>query len=486
MSSARTYWSRFVDRITGVSVNLGIGKIDFKPATKKKQEIQSDDTAPRLESLCAGIELVSRDDYTMILVKRLLDENTKSIKIITYTAEVDSGLFDKYHSKGIKNIEIFKRSILSDLAEEQEYNIKRLVQNSSVVKWRKKQKSFSVSKKLSHAATNGLTITQFFYDSPPTRRAYIFDDSEAIAACYEVVENWADTGGSIYKGMTTSPAMYVKNDSPVGSLILEELLQFTEVLRRVSRSWKEESAVLLGLAPWRGNGRTPLVRPRAVLLDMDGVLYDSLEQYTQGWQGAFETVGVIYPKEEVYKEEGRDGKEVIRLYLNKIGYNNITTEVINNIYSEKTKIMDGLAAPNIMSGARELVGAISDSGLDIWVVTGSSRPDTARKISQDFSGLIQKNHVITGKDVAAGKPNPAPYIMACSRAGIFPNNAIVIENAPLGIQSADIAGTFCLAVNTGDVLQDSVLEESGARIVFKSCSHLARLWEEIIVILGDY
>jgi beta-phosphoglucomutase-like phosphatase (HAD superfamily) len=50
---------------------------------------------------------------------------------------------------------------------------------------------------------------------------------------------------------------------------------------------------------------------------------------------------------------------------------------------------------------------------------------------------------------------------------------VVIENAPLGIQSAKAAGIFTVAINTG-ILDDGILWESGADLLFKDWKDLMK------------
>ena len=52
---------------------------------------------------------------------------------------------------------------------------------------------------------------------------------------------------------------------------------------------------------------------------------------------------------------------------------------------------------------------------------------------------------------------------------------IVIENAPLGVESAVAAGIYTVAVNTGPI-PDIVLLNAGANILFPSMSALADSW----------
>ena len=75
--------------------------------------------------------------------------------------------------------------------------------------------------------------------------------------------------------------------------------------------------------------------------------------------------------------------------------------------------------------------------------------------------------MVTAFDVKYGKPNPEPYLMALQKAGIQANEAVVIENAPLGVRAGVAAGIFTIALNTGPLPNDVLLQE-GANILFPS------------------
>ena len=80
--------------------------------------------------------------------------------------------------------------------------------------------------------------------------------------------------------------------------------------------------------------------------------------------------------------------------------------------------------------------------------------------------------MVTGKDVRRGKPDPEPYLMGLEKAGVCAAEAIVVENAPMGVRAAVAAGIFTIAVNTG-LLPDSALTDEGAHLVFDSMRELA-------------
>ena len=62
--------------------------------------------------------------------------------------------------------------------------------------------------------------------------------------------------------------------------------------------------------------------------------------------------------------------------------------------------------------------------------------------------------------------------MGLEKAGVKPWEAIVVENAPLGVQAGVAADVFTIAVNTGP-LKDEVLLNAGADLLYPSMSALS-------------
>ena len=84
--------------------------------------------------------------------------------------------------------------------------------------------------------------------------------------------------------------------------------------------------------------------------------------------------------------------------------------------------------------------------------------------------------IVTSFDVEHGKPNPEPYLKGLLKAGVSPEEGIVVENAPLGVRAAVAAGIFTIAVNTGP-LPDKALADEGADIIFPTMSALRDAWK---------
>lgn len=55
--------------------------------------------------------------------------------------------------------------------------------------------------------------------------------------------------------------------------------------------------------------------------------------------------------------------------------------------------------------------------------------------------------MVTSADVAHGKPDPEPYLLAARTLGIDPSRCLVVEDAPAGVRSARAAG--CTVIGVG-------------------------------------
>ena len=188
---------------------------------------------------------------------------------------------------------------------------------------------------------------------------------------------------------------------------------------------------------------------KAVLFDMDGVLFDSMPNHAYAWSHAMTQFGLEMTAYEAYLHEGRTGSGTIDILTQRYWGRDATPEEIERIYAAKAALFNTLPKPKPMPGALEALTAAKSLGCKIVLVTGF--------------------------DVKRGKPDPEPYLMGLQRAGVDAEEAIVVENAPLGVQAAKGAGIFTIAANTGP-LEDSILKNAGADIVVPGMMDVARLF----------
>lgn len=197
---------------------------------------------------------------------------------------------------------------------------------------------------------------------------------------------------------------------------------------------------------------------------MDGVLFDSMPNHAYAWSHAMTQFGLAMTPHEAYMHEGRTGSGTIDILAQRYWGRNATEEEKQRIYEAKCAVFNTCPEAKPMPGALEALTAAAERGLKIVLVTGSAQASLLERLEQHYPGFFKPELMVTGFDVKHGKPHPEPYLMGLQKAGVTAQEAIVVENAPLGVQSAHAAGIYCIAANTGP-LEDSILKEAGADIV---------------------
>lgn len=217
-------------------------------------------------------------------------------------------------------------------------------------------------------------------------------------------------------------------------------------------------------------------RPKAVLFDMDGVLYDSMPNHAIAWQKSMAQFGISMTAEDAYATEGARGIDTIRKFAKMQLHKEISNEESQKMYDVKTEIFHGMTEAPIFDGVIRLMTLIRQSGLTIGIVTGSGQRPLIQRLLTDFGDFITAERIVTAYDVTHGKPAPDPYLMGAAKADAKPHECIVVENAPLGVKAGVAAGCFTIAVNSGP-LPDSILSDCGAHIVLPSIVRLADIWD---------
>ena len=222
---------------------------------------------------------------------------------------------------------------------------------------------------------------------------------------------------------------------------------------------------------------------RAVLFDMDGVLFDSMPFHADAWSQVMTEAGFCFSREDVYMNEGRTGADTINTAsIAQFGHPS-TPEQIEALCKAKCDIFATYPPTPRMPGALELIEKVKACGLTPMIVTGSGTPTLLDRIQSNFPCLFDENHIVTSFNVKRGKPYPDPYLLALEKGGFAPNEAIVVENAPLGVTAGVAAGLFTIAANTGP-LKESVLSDAGASLVFPSIQALCDEWDNLYAALS--
>lgn len=228
------------------------------------------------------------------------------------------------------------------------------------------------------------------------------------------------------------------------------------------------------------SGRLPV---RGVLFDMDGVLYDSMPYHAIAWQQACQDFGLAMTREEVFMNEGRTGFSTINILTLRSWGRDTTQDEVERIYARKCEIFNAFPPAPKMPGAEDVLRQAREAGLRTTVVTGSGQASLLDRLDRHYHGYFDSDLIVSSRDVKHGKPSPEPYLMGLAKLGLRPWEALVVENAPLGVRAGVAAGIMTIAANTGPLPASALLDE-GANLLFPSMTALAEAWPELTACLA--
>jgi mannitol-1-/sugar-/sorbitol-6-phosphatase len=197
-------------------------------------------------------------------------------------------------------------------------------------------------------------------------------------------------------------------------------------------------------------------RVSAVLLDLDGVLVESRESTERVWLDWALRNGI---HEDALRSamHGVRSADVVRALRPDLDAA-VEAEELERRQAEDAA---GLTA---IPGAAAALGALRADR--VAVVTSGTRPLALARLAA--AGIEPPAVVVFADDVARGKPDPEGYLIAARRLGADPAEALVVEDAPAGIEAARAAGTATVGVTSTHTHE----ELAAADVVIESLEEL--------------
>ena len=219
--------------------------------------------------------------------------------------------------------------------------------------------------------------------------------------------------------------------------------------------------------------------PKAVLFDMDGVLYNRMPNHAVAWQKSMKQFGIQMTAADAYATEGARGIDTIQMMVKKQKGIDISLDEAQKMYDLKTEIFHSMPTAEIFPSVLDIMQKITDAGMQVGVVTGSGQRPLIQRLLNDFGDFLDENHIVTAYDVKRGKPNSDPYLMGLEKAGkLKPWEGIVVENAPLGVRAGVAANIFTVAINSGP-LPDQELSDKGSNLLYHKMTEFCEDFESL-------
>ncbi|MGH3089963.1 MAG: HAD family hydrolase [Rubrobacteraceae bacterium] len=198
---------------------------------------------------------------------------------------------------------------------------------------------------------------------------------------------------------------------------------------------------------------------KALLFDLDGTISETDSLHHPAWAEMLAPHG--YDVDWPFYEKnisGRLNPEIVAEFMPGLSEEE-GREVVEKKEEDFRGRVDTLTAT---PGLHELMGRGREAGVAVALVTNAPKLNAlavinALGLEDDFDAIILAEYA------GAGKPDPAPYLMALDALGVFATEAVAFEDSSSGIKSAVAAGIPTVGIASTHAPE--TLDEAGAFVV---------------------
>jgi beta-phosphoglucomutase family hydrolase len=187
-------------------------------------------------------------------------------------------------------------------------------------------------------------------------------------------------------------------------------------------------------------------RKRGAIFDWDGVIINSAAQHEISWERLAKECGKTLPENHFKRGFGMKNEVIIPELL---GWTTVPTEIRllslrkEAIYREVVR-EQGMSA---LEGVESWLRVLRDEEIPCAIASSTHRENITTTL--DVLGLGEFfSAIVTAEDVKRGKPDPEVFLTAAQRIGVEPRDAVVFEDALVGIKAAQAAGIRVVGVAT--------------------------------------
>lgn len=196
---------------------------------------------------------------------------------------------------------------------------------------------------------------------------------------------------------------------------------------------------------------------KAIIFDMDGVVYDTEKVYLDGWIKVFKEYGYDMKKENYISVMGTGRKNVKEVFLKIYGDKLPIEEMYKKKDEELFRVIKDEGIP-LKENIIELLDILKERGIKIALGTSAKRERLEKQLKDDVRKRFDT--VVCGDDVEKSKPNPDIFLKAAEKLSVEPESCIVIEDSTSGIIASYNAGMMGIHVEDLKPADGEILKHS--------------------------
>lgn len=184
---------------------------------------------------------------------------------------------------------------------------------------------------------------------------------------------------------------------------------------------------------------------KAFIFDLNGTMIDDMNFHIQSWYDILNQLGADLTLEQVKHEcYGKNEELLERIFPGRFSGDEMKVMIsqkeagYREVFRPYLQLIDGLDVFLQQAHANKILMGIGSAALP-------------ENINYVLDGLSIRNYfkaIVSAVDVRKSKPDPETFLLCADKLGVQPEECIVFEDAPKGVEAAGLAGMSCIVLTT--------------------------------------
>jgi HAD superfamily hydrolase (TIGR01509 family) len=217
---------------------------------------------------------------------------------------------------------------------------------------------------------------------------------------------------------------------------------------------------------------------RAVLCDIDGTLVESNWLHAEAWQKAFAEMGIVLDREQVRRQIGKGGDELIPVFVP--WWKREAVEEPLKQYREWLFRQDFLPRVKALPKVREFAEELKRHGIKVALASSSKKNDLEDYVRiMGLEGMVDE--ATSADDADRAKPHPDIFSATLKKLGMKAAECVALGDTPYDAEAAGKAGLRTIGVETGGWTRGDLMGAGCVEVYASVAELLERIEESAIV-----
>ena len=186
---------------------------------------------------------------------------------------------------------------------------------------------------------------------------------------------------------------------------------------------------------------------KAFIFDLNGTMIDDMRYHADAWYDILnsELKAGLTRDEVKVQMYGKNDELLERIF----GKNHFSKEKIKEISIEKERRYQKAYLPNLslIKGLQYFLQKSEEAGI-IMAIGSAAIPFNIDFVLDNLHIRHFFQAIVSATDVATSKPDPETFSKCAALLSVSPENCLVFEDAPKGVEAAQSAGMECVVLTT--------------------------------------